>query len=330
MMSRLLFGSRPLYACAAALAVTFSLTGCGGSSSSSPSVNNPASGVPSNAMLRTTSLMTAHGLYALGGGLLLYSDVPTSNAPMIASGNSTSRNSRLFHLPGLNVAASSPRTAAALNSVAPLNLFYSTTRSGQNFQFNFFSDAAGSVPAGSAPIVLPASFTTFPYTTDVKFNLTAGNFPGSGAATIVNTSASDFTISGSLHLINDKADTQFNIGSATDASSVTTFFGTFLVDLGNSQNIRVNNIKLVNDAKGNVQLGATVTLNPTQSAAFTGPLVSTSTGLTLKLTSGTQVMNATLTSIDANGNLIPHPSLHIVYPDGTAEDITDAITKPVQ
>ena len=327
--------SRTLVGITAFSAAALFLAGCGGSGGDggmTPGlIPGPGTGSISNPQLKSAAVVSTHGLFALIGGLILALDLPSQDSIAQAAHPQTvplrPANSPLLRLLMPRVPSPTAPVPSAINYNPGINLYYSTVRTSSTlFQYNFFSDAAGTLPSGSGAATLPATFSVYPNTTSVHFNLLSGYFPGTGDATLIRPNANDISVTGTLALTNDKASTQFTVAVAYDATGKEKDSGTFLVDLGNNAKIHITN--LIADSTGNFV--STIAFDTGGSESYTGTLMTTNTGVTVHMTSGTKVFDASVVLSDGNGNIVPHPTLHVVFPDGTKQDIVDVLTTPAQ
>ena len=324
--------SRTLAAAAFPAALLF-LAGCGGSGGGGTAAMNPdpplgpPAGSISNPQLKSAAVVSTHGLFALIGGLFLSSDLPSQD--LASSARPAIQPLRHFSLPRLRLLApQTVPTPSTINFNPGINLYYSTLRASSTiYQFNFFSDASGTVPSGNAVATLPATFSVYPNTTSVHINLTSGYFPGTGDATVVRPNATDMSVTGTLALTLDKASTQFTVAVAKDATGRDNYSGTFLVDLGNNAKVHLSNLTV--DSTGS-NFGASIAFDTGGTEIYTGTLSGTNTGVTIHLVSGSKIFDTSAIFSDGNGNDLPHPTLHLVFPDKTTQDISDVLVTPAQ
>lgn len=320
--------SRTLVAVAFPIAFLF-LAGCGGSGGGGDTVMSPAPGASSNPQLKSAAVASTHGLFALIGGLFLSLDLPSQDIASAAV--PAIHPQRHFSVPSLRLLTSkavSAPTASAINFNPGINLYYTTSRTSSTiFQYNFFSDATGTIPSGNAVATLPSTFSVYPNTTSVHINLASGYFPGIGDATVVRTNATDMSVTGTLALTLDKASTQYTVAVATDATGKDNYSGTFLIDLGNNAKVHLSNLTV--DSTGS-NFGASIAFDTGGTEHYTGTLSGTDAGVTIHMTSGTKVFDSSVVLTDGNGNVLPHPILHLIFPDGTKQDIADVLVTPAQ
>ena len=327
--------SRTLAAATFPIALLF-IAGCGGSGGGGSTAINPApapgpaAGIISNPQLKSAAVVSTHGLFALIGGLYLSSYLPTQD---VVPGSPYIRSQRHSSVHGFGLmtpqAASDPAPTASTISFNPgINLYFSTLRTSSTiFQYNFYSDAAGTLASGTAVATLPSTFSVYPNTTSVHYNLSGGYFPGIGDAKVVRSNTTDMSIAGTLTLTVDKVSTQFTLAVARDATGKDNYSGMFLVDLGNNVKVHLSNLTV--DSTGS-NFGSAIAFDTGGSENYVGTLAGTSTNLTIHMTSGTKVFDSSVIITDENGKLLPHPTLHLVFPDGTKQDIADALVTPAQ
>ncbi len=310
------------------------LTGCSGSATTQPRPTSPglttvattgttatASKVDTNTALRTATLGTYHSLEATISSLLLLDGAPSKDA----------RRSRaaLTRLSLFHTAHAPTRDAPLFNYDSILNLYNSTSRSGQTFTYNFFSDAAGTLPVGTATLLLPVSTDTYPYTTSLQFNVTGGNFPGSGSGSLTYTSDSAISIDGKLHINADASDSQLTLAVDTNANGTVSGSGSIVT---NSVNVQLTNFSGSESSSGST----TSVMIGVMPVNYKGALVlsSDSNGnngtLTLTLTSGASTFKAIGILTDANGNTVQNPTFTLTYPDGTQQTISNPATTPAK
>ena len=277
--------------------------------------------VDTKTALRVSTLGTLHSLETTVGSVVLLVFAPSKSAH-----RGSVPLSRLSLFPASHTTM---RDAPALNYDNLLNLYDSTSRSGQSFTYSFFTDAAGTQPAGTATLQLPTSTDTYPHSTTLQFNVTGGTYPGTGSGSLTYVSADTINITGKIHLNNDALDAQLTLNATTDANGKSTVSGSGSI-VTNSVNVQLSNFALSTD--GNTA-SATMVVKP---GNYTGTIViaSDSNGnngtLTVSLASGSSTFKATGVLTDANGDLIKNATLTLTYPDGTQQTITNPLTTPAK
>jgi len=291
------------------------LAGCGGGNSTTTTQTGNGD---ANTALRTATLRTIHSINATGSALSLLFQAPSRAVQ-------TDRAHPLSLFPSKPVGL--PTRLVQLTYIPALNLYDSTTRNGQTFSYSFFSDAAGTQPAGSATLTIPTTTSTYPYTTAVQFAITGGNYPGSGTGSLTYTSSSTIDIRGKLHLNADSSDAELTLNQSDDATGKPVFTGSASIVSG-SANVQITDFRSASDTSpGATLLGATMTV---PSVAYSGTFAVSATTLTITLTSGTKTFKATMVANDADGNPIQNPTLTLTYPDGTQQTIPNALTTPIK
>ncbi len=290
----------PVGASALLLGAIVLLTGCGGGSGGS----TPLQG---NAGFRAA---TVASYQSLGAGVAY----PYTAIKLVSPTGSALRSA--LALPGTAPGRSAPTRAAGLTLVSALNLYTDGGVFANNVaSVNFFTDAAGTQPAGSIVITIPSNlvsssdlttYKSYPAVIPIVVNLTAGNIPCHGDLKVTfndNTGANSLT--GSMTLTKDNVTFAVNLG-LDDQFNVS---GTVTVQ-ENGATIQATNVS--------GSLSGTLTCNVTvlpYNWTGTGTLSLLDGSMSLSLKTGTGTSTATA---DSAGNVT------IVDADGTKDTIHDS------
>lgn len=134
------------------------------------------------------------------------------------------------------------------------NLYYSSTQTGNIVTVNYYTDAAGTQPAGTIVATIPADLT-LPITIKLDINITGGIRPSKGTASIISfdEQANHFELKGNVDVKNGSGpanemvlayDLDSNSGVVT--GSMQGIIGPDTVQLNNIQMMRGNNALDVN------------------------------------------------------------------------------------
>ena len=200
-----------------------------------------------------------------------------------------------------------------LTLIPALNLYVGSPTGDANvIALNYFSDAAGTQPAGSITITLPpgltdTNYTSYPVKIPIVINLTAGNLPCNGTVNVTFTGATGKnTLTGTLTL--PKNNTVFTIDLALDdAGNVS---GS-ITGQENGATIRLTNCTgpLFGTLNCDLEIDPYGWKGTAMGSLLTGQFstsVNTSTGISSS-------------TVDAAGNLV------ITYPNKTTETVTNPL-----
>jgi hypothetical protein len=265
------------------MAVGGIVIGCGG--------GGGASAPSGNAAIRSASIATYQ---SLAGGIAYPFNALKLTAPT-GSGlaNAVKRDSGLTLIPALNLYASVP------------------TGSGGSAQINYFLDAAGTEPAGSMQFKSSSgsidSYTKYPVTIALTVDVTGGNLPCKGSATITfeGTSGTN-TMQGTLDLTKNNEAVTIDLAlSPSDAVS-----GTMSIQ---ESDTTINATNVSGSLSGN--LTCNFTMSP-QGYSGVGTLDLETSQMSLTFTDP----SGATSSLDSSGDLV------IEYPNGTSQTITNPLT----
>lgn len=217
--------------------------------------------------------------------------------------------SQLFTMPAR------PKTtcSASLTFIPALNLYAADLVANTNvLTLSYFSDAAGTLSAGSVIITLPinatdTNYTTYPVRIPITVNLTGGNLPCNGTVTITFTGATGKnTMTGTLTLPKNNITFTLNLALTDDlqvSGSITS--------QENGATIRLTNCTgpLFGDLHCDLEIDPYGWKGTATGSFLTGQFstsVNTSTGISSS-------------TVDASGNLV------ITYPDKTTETVTNPL-----
>jgi hypothetical protein len=280
-----------LYLVAILASVVF---GCGGSGGSSPSA------VPTgNKAVRAASLASYQ---SLGAGMGFPNRVLRLTAP---------KSSKIGPAPLFpELAAVIGPNTRTLTYDPDLGLYETSTSTSNSLTVDFYSDSAGTAPAGNIQIKSASSLssTSYPLTINASVNITAGNIPMTGSCIIKYLDGTgNNTMSGQLAL--PKNHESVTIGLTLSPSFQV---GGTVTVVENSTTLTATNIQGTLDTS----LSCDFTMNP---GDYTGQG-------TLNFATGVQKLTFNSATGTAAASITSDGSMVVDYSDGTTETIVNPIS----